>query len=170
MLVSASSGAQVCNDLYDLNPSLVGWVPHVMCFIVPRQIVPLGDPARRSCDACESFGAVLKKFIRHLSCRRRVTVNAHAHRSSDGKKLWAQTFKRGYVEQVFRRACVRSELIHGSKNEPYLQRADARLLCNGKVASATSKAGSSVDSAPSIIECVDAPTALTKEAALAVWS
>ena len=29
-------------------------------------MVKLGDPARRSCDACESFGAMLKKIIKQF--------------------------------------------------------------------------------------------------------
>ena len=41
-------------DLLELKPTLMSWVPHVACFIVPRQIVLLGDPSRRSADACES--------------------------------------------------------------------------------------------------------------------
>eukprot|EP00965_Chrysotila_dentata_P024439 809129-Pleurochrysis_carterae.AAC.1 len=60
----------LATDIYKLNTELAGWVLHVLCFIVPRQILPLGDPSRRSCDACESFGAMLKKIIKHLTCRR----------------------------------------------------------------------------------------------------
>ena len=51
------AGALVSNDLIEINPSLRSWVPHIMVFIVPQQILRLGDPAKRSCDACESFGA-----------------------------------------------------------------------------------------------------------------
>ena len=39
-------------------------------FVVPRQIIEMGDPSRRSCDACESLGARFKKIIKHLTCRR----------------------------------------------------------------------------------------------------
>ena len=39
-------------------------------YVVPRQIVEMGDPSRRSCDACESLGARFKKIIKHLTCRR----------------------------------------------------------------------------------------------------
>ena len=46
--------------------------PHILLFIVPRQMLELGDPARRSCDSCESFGAMLKKIIKHSTCRRRL--------------------------------------------------------------------------------------------------
>ena len=122
----------LANDTYSLNPELAGWVLHVMCFIVPRQIVELGEPARRACDACEALGSVCKKLIRHNTCRRRVSQEQHSHRSANGRKLWTQTFKVGYVEQMFRRISVRAELIHGEANEPYLQRADCRLKKSGK--------------------------------------
>ena len=73
-----------------------GWVLHVLVFIVCRQIVPLGEPARRSYDACESLGSNFKKVIRFLTCRRRASKDTqHEHRSNDGKKLWKQTFRRG---------------------------------------------------------------------------
>ena len=159
----------VARDLHALNPEISGWVLHVLCFIVPRQYVPMGDPTRRSCEACEALGASMKKIIRHLTCRRRVTSQYHTHNSADGKKLWAQTFKRGYVVQTFRRVCVRAELLHGETNAPYLQRADHRLLKKGKVA---------VDKAPralcaqsmSCVEAMSAPFVFSKEAALALWS
>ena len=61
----------VCQDLRELKPTGITWVPHILLFIVPRQMVSLGDPARRSCDACESFGAMVKKIIKHATCRRR---------------------------------------------------------------------------------------------------
>ena len=61
----------VCVDLHELKPTGITWVPHILLFIVPRQMVSLGDPARRSCDACESFGAMVKKIIKHATCRRR---------------------------------------------------------------------------------------------------
>eukprot|EP00965_Chrysotila_dentata_P210087 6185679-Pleurochrysis_carterae.AAC.1 len=41
----------LATDIYTLNTELAGWVLHVLCFIVPRQILTLGDPSRRSCDA-----------------------------------------------------------------------------------------------------------------------
>eukprot|EP00965_Chrysotila_dentata_P123635 4087284-Pleurochrysis_carterae.AAC.1 len=63
---------RVATDLYELKPTLQSWVPHIAVFIVPRQTLLLGDPSRRSCDACESLGAVLKKKIKHLTCRRRI--------------------------------------------------------------------------------------------------
>ena len=62
----------VCHDLKELKPTGITWVPHILLFIVPRQMVSLGDPSRRSCDACESFGAMVKKIIKHATCRRRI--------------------------------------------------------------------------------------------------
>ena len=55
----------VCVDLRQLKPTGITWVPHITLFVVPRQMVALGDPVRRSCDACESFGAAVKKIIKH---------------------------------------------------------------------------------------------------------
>ena len=159
-------GAPVACNLFALNPNLAGLVPHVMVFIVPRQIVPLGDPARRSCDACESFGASVKKIIRHMTCRRRV-MQGKSYSHKRGDKLWSSTFSRGYVEQAFRRVCVRAELQHGKENLPYLQRADFRLVETGKVAGPKAER----DAAPEIriADAVDAPTAWSYEAAMAVW-
>eukprot|EP00965_Chrysotila_dentata_P117360 3878902-Pleurochrysis_carterae.AAC.4 len=51
------------NDIYKLSTELAGWVLHVLCFVVPRQILTLGDPSRQSCDASESFGAIVEKII-----------------------------------------------------------------------------------------------------------
>eukprot|EP00327_Prymnesium_parvum_P004280 CAMPEP_0182824034 /NCGR_PEP_ID=MMETSP0006_2-20121128/15076_1 /TAXON_ID=97485 /ORGANISM="Prymnesium parvum, Strain Texoma1" /LENGTH=277 /DNA_ID=CAMNT_0024951007 /DNA_START=450 /DNA_END=1279 /DNA_ORIENTATION=+ len=69
----------------------------------------------RSADACESYGACAKNVIKHLTCRRRL-------RSDHG---------RGYIEQAFRRLAVRSDLLHGPENAPFLQRKDHRLLGTG---------------------------------------
>ena len=161
-------GARVANDIYALNPDLVGWVLHVLVFINPRQFPELGDPQRRACDACESFGSSCKTIIRHLTCRRRSsTVQKHGHRSADGKKLWAQTFSRGYIQQTFRRLAVRAELIHGEANVRYLQRSDYALKEKGKVAK--EKAESASD-AYSIKEGMEAPFVWSLEAALAVWA
>lgn len=55
----------VACDVLALKPTMESWVFHIACFIVPRQMVALGDPARRSCDACESFGAMAKKLVKH---------------------------------------------------------------------------------------------------------
>lgn len=65
----------VVRDLLELKPSMLTWVPHILLYIVPRQMVALGDPVRRSCDSCESFGAMLKKIIKHSTCRRRITAD-----------------------------------------------------------------------------------------------
>ena len=109
------------------------WVPHVSCFIVPRQIVLLGDPSRRSADACESYGALIKKRIKHMTCRRR-TIDADGNpysKQTRGKNAWKQTFTRGYLEQVFRRGCVSEALLHGPENLPYLGRTEHALLDKG---------------------------------------
>lgn len=99
-------------------------------------MVFLGDPKRRSCDACESFGALVKKSIKHLTCRRRIKEEAtdHTRRLAGGAngKKWRQTFNRGYIEQAFRRVTVSEGLHHGKENEPYMQCADHRRLATGK--------------------------------------
>ena len=129
--------AKVANDLKELKPTLMSWVPHIAVFIVPRQMVALGDPARRSCDACESFGAMFKKLIKHSTCRRRVmgdqttTHNPKATAQASARR-WKQTFNRGYIEQAFTRACVRESLQHGEENRPYRQRVDVRRTSTGK--------------------------------------
>ena len=168
---SCAPGCKVANDLYTLNSEMKAWVLHVLCFVVPRQMVELGDPVRRSCDACESLGSTLKKIIRHLTCRRRaskeLTVN---YRQSGPKKgsTWKSTFTRGYIEQTFKRAVVRAELIHGKDNQPYLQRADARLLDKGR--STASRLVKGAAASHSITEAMEAPWVFSQEAAFAVWS
>lgn len=114
---------QYCNGarataraLHELKPTMQSWVPHIACNIVPRQIVELGDPSRRAADACESMGACTKKVIKHLTCRRNTSAK----------------FRVGYIEQAFRRLSVRSELLHGVDNMPFLQRKDALLLGLGR--------------------------------------
>ena len=140
----------------------------MLVFIVPRQIVSLGDLSKRSCDACESLGASVKRIIRHATCRRRASATTlHKHTNSKGKS-WSATFTRGYIEQAFRRVCVRADLIHGVENERYLQRADERLRSKGKVARDTGRAR-----APkpyTVAEAMCVPTVWSEEAALAVWS
>jgi len=111
-----------------------------MCFIVPRQMVALGDPTRRLCDACESFGAMAKKLIKHATCQRPVTgMNQHLH-GAKGKggeeRRWSQTFKVGFIEQAFKRLCVRESLQHGEANAAYRQRRDARRTAAGTAATA----------------------------------
>ena len=113
----------VARDLKRLKPTMLSWVPHIACNVVPRQIVDLGDPTKRAADACESFGACCKRVIKHLTCRRAIS----------GK------FGRGYVEQTFRRMCVRADLLHGPENVPYLQRRDHQLLGSGRLSQGHSK-------------------------------
>ena len=72
-LESFNLGNMVAIDIHELKPTMLTWVPHIMCFIVPRQLVELGDQTRRSCDACESFGALTKKLIKHATCHRPTT-------------------------------------------------------------------------------------------------
>ena len=66
-------------DLHTLKPTLQSWVPHIACYVVTRQIILMGDPSRRSADSCESFGAMLKKVIKHLTCRRRLHQGSVDH-------------------------------------------------------------------------------------------
>lgn len=129
----------------------------------------MGDPTRRSCDACEAMGSTsLKKIIKHLTCRRRLSTQLHTHHSADGKWLWTESFTRGYEEQTFRRICVRNELIHGESNERYLQRADHELLAKGKQGKGSAAASRCEPSA--VCEAMHVPFVWTKEAALVVWS
>ena len=129
--------ATVANDLKELKPTLQTWVPHIAVFIVPRQMVELGDPSRRSCDACESFGAMFKKLIKHSTVRRRVMgdkVTTHNPKATAqaSERRWKQTFNKGYIEQAFTRACVRESLQYGEENAPFRQRADVRRTSTGK--------------------------------------
>ena len=125
--------APVCSDLLRLKPTLLSWVPHIALFVVPRQMVYLGDPMRRACDACESWGAMAKKIIKHLTCRRRVDKGPTQHELKSGKgKVWQQHFTKGFIHQAFERTCVRESLQHGPENAAFAQRADARRLAKGK--------------------------------------
>eukprot|EP00965_Chrysotila_dentata_P190212 6173739-Pleurochrysis_carterae.AAC.3 len=54
--------SQVAHDLLVLNTEMNVWVLHVMCFVVLVQTLELGDPLRRSCDACESLGSIITKL------------------------------------------------------------------------------------------------------------
>jgi hypothetical protein len=134
-------GAVVANDLLELKPTMESWVPHILCFIVPRQMVDLGDPQRRACDACESYGAMLKKIIKHSTCRRRITGTGqtvqHGMKASEGAtgRRWKQAFTVGFVQQAFTRACVRESLQHGVANSPFCQRSDRTRTTAGKVTS-----------------------------------
>ena len=122
----------VVNALLQLSPTMKTWVPHILLFIVPRQMAEIGDPSRRSCDACESFGAMIKKIIKHLTCRRAVKANATPHHVG-GVERWRQTFTRGFIQQAFERVSVRAELRLGPENAAYAQRSDVRgLLATGR--------------------------------------
>ena len=156
----------MANNLLKLNPTLAGWVTHVLVFVAPFQYVELGDPARRSCDACESLGASVKKVIRELTCRRLIG-GTHHHTSCAGRKAaWQQTFGKGYIEQAFSRVSVRARLLHGEENAAYSQRADFALKESGK----TSQAGPGVPSKgkASLHDLMEAPMVFTEEMALAV--
>ena len=126
---SFNLGSVCANDLLILKPTMKSWVPHVLVFIDSRQHLELGDPKRRACDACESFGALVKKVIKHQTCRRRLRDEPSEHErkrlvgGANGKK-WVQSFNRGYIEQAFRRVTVSETLRHGKENEPFLLRAD----------------------------------------------
>ena len=118
-------------DLLALKPTMKSWVPHVSSFIVPQQIVLHGEPAKRSTDASESFGAVLKYRIKHQTCRRRVRTKERASIHKNNSRTWKQAFTKGYIEQAFRRACVAESLLHGAENEPFLSREDWMLKHKG---------------------------------------
>ena len=128
---------QCSRDLRALKPTGKTWVPHIACYIVTRQIVSMGDPSRRSADSCESFGAMIKHIIKNLTCRRRILTPGQETECRKGHTTWRQTFSRGYVEQCFRRTCVRTGLLHGEENRPYLEREHHRLLSKGRATSAT---------------------------------
>jgi hypothetical protein len=143
----------VNNDLHELKPTGISWVPHILGFIVTQQMVWLGDPSRRSCDACESFGAMTKKIIKHSTCRRHLGSGAVDHFAgpAGSRRKWTHTFKRGFIEQAFRRVCVRESLAHGEANAPYLQRASALRVTTGKAPTAPKFLdGSPVPPMPSI--------------------
>ena len=123
-----------------LKPTVKSWVPHIMVFVAPRLVLTLGAPAKRSADACESFGARLKKLIKHLTCRRRCRVDAvgvpeeHIHSSTrDGvKKKWTQALQVGYIQQAFSRACVSVANLYTAESRLFLQREDARQISIGR--------------------------------------
>ena len=103
-----------------------------MLFILPRQIVELGDPMRRACDACESLGARFKKLIKTLTCRRTVRAQTQGPSTREHKNAaWRQAYTKGYVEQAFTRVTVGEQIRHGEENEAYLLREDWRLREQG---------------------------------------
>ena len=125
-------GAKVANDLYRLKPTLRSWVPHIMVFVVPRQILELGDPSRRSCDACESFGARMKKIIKERTCRRIIKSTKIVENGKGDCNVWYTSYLKSYIQQSFTRLCVSERLSHGPENEKHLQRADYERSTTGK--------------------------------------
>ena len=154
--VSWFNCARRCSrDLYTLKPTMLTWVPHIASYIVPRQIVLMGNPSSRSADSCESFGAVVKKVIKHLTCRRHVRPKGSIthHR---GPKAWGQSFTRGYVEQCFRRTAVRSSLLHGEDNVPYLERQHYRLKSHGRFTNSKPPVATCEVSVTHLVRCLAA--------------
>ena len=97
-------------------------------------MVELGDPARRSCDACESFGAMVKTIIKTATCRRRIsTETQHTTGIHANRRRWRQSFTKGYIEQAFNRVSARELLRSDTSdaNVAYLQRQDYRRLSTG---------------------------------------
>ena len=144
-------GNAVAIDVHELKPTMMTWVPHILCFIVPRQMVLLGDPTRRSADACEAFGAMTKKIIKHLTCRRRVSDERTSHGAKSkvaggADRCWTQTFKIGFIEQAFKRTCVRESLVHGEANAAYGQRRDRLRRTTGRVCRVERKFQSTTES------------------------
>ena len=70
---------------------------------------------------------MVKKLIKHSTCRHRLTGKGVEHRSYAGSsdRRWKQTFTKGYIQQAFTRTCVREAIRHGEENAAYLQRVDA---------------------------------------------
>ena len=131
----------------------MAWVMHILVNIVPRQCPLLGDPSRRSCDACESFGAMAKKLIKHNTCRRRTTGSEkiqHRGGTTANRTQWKQSFNVGFIQQAFTRACVRESLQHGAVNEPFRQRADAKRTSAGVVKTCSRIKEGTEQAAPSI--------------------
>ena len=148
----------VARDIFALKPTMESWVFHIACFIVPFQMLLLGDPSRRSCDACESFGAMVKKVIKHSTCRRRLTNQPTNQTTQEAsQQAWKKAFTVGFIEQAFRRVCVRESLQHGKENLPFQQRADARRTAVGRVAvSRKVSTDSPIPPMPSVYEAAKA--------------
>ena len=105
-------------------------------------------------SGCESFGAMIKKIIKHLTCRRSVKVDSTTGDASttphhvSGEERWRQTFTRGFIQQAFERVCVRAELRLGPENAPFAQRTDVRGLQTTGRASAARGVNTPVFSGP----------------------
>ena len=74
-----------------------------------------------------------------------------AHEHTRGVTKWRQTFTRGYLEQAFRRVCVKGKLLHGEENQPFLQRADWGLKQKGVK---SERQRSERDVAPTVRSCM----------------
>ena len=160
------AGTKFYRDLLELSPNLQTWVPHVIVYVFPRQIVELGEPARRSCDACESLGAVIKTIIKTLTCRRRINVMTLHQRSRNGKVTeWTQAFSRGYIQRTLERVSVRSQLSFGEENAPFLQRKDVSLLEKGRATKPDPAACRAIPARP-IAAAVEAPTVPSRASAV----
>ena len=112
---------------------------------------------------------MVKKLIKHTTCRRRVlgtaTSEHGAARGTPSERRWRQTFNRGFIEQAFRRACVRESLAHGPENEPFLQRADVRRTSTGRLTKASSRlpvVGTPVPPMPTVYQAAHALLERTK--------
>ena len=112
---------------------------------------------------------MVKKLIKHTTCRRRVlgtaTSEHGAARGTPSERRWRQTFNRGFIEQAFRRACVRESLAHGAENEPFVQRADVRRTSTGRLTKASSRlpvAGTPVPPMPTVYQAAHALLERTK--------
>jgi len=66
--------------------------------------------------------------------------------ATQADRRWQQTFKVGFVEQAFKRLCVRESLQHGEANAAFLQRGDVRRTATGRATRATRKFVSSESS------------------------
>jgi hypothetical protein len=82
---------------------------------------------------------MLEKIIKHSTCRHHLCGEvAYEHgvkaTAIAKERRWKQTFKVGYIQQAFTRACVREALRHGPENAQFLQRVDAQRTNTGIVA------------------------------------
>lgn len=78
----------------------------------------------------------MKKLIKHATVRRRVMgdkLTTHGKKATEQstEKRWKQTFRVGFVEQAFKRSCVREALRHGTANAAFSQRRDTILRTTG---------------------------------------
>ena len=136
-----NAATQVGRDVKVLRPTLQSACPHIMCSIVPRQIVELGDPLQRGCDQSESVGANMKSTIHRRVTRKQITGKAtkHTRRDASGAitKEWTQkALKVSRVMQAFRAECVRERILRDPDSAKYLQRKHVKLLKKGRVSKA----------------------------------